>query len=110
MDVDRARARELAQAWWLSEAGARARERGFAYCDRCNTRVLFGEGMLVSPVSAGADGPPDSQMPGPELVCEDSFQGRKAWNPDGGGVLGRPFTPASDLYPPSRKRRRLFAR
>jgi hypothetical protein len=111
MDMDGLRARELAQAWWESDTGARARERGSAVCDRCNARIAPGEGFLVSPVGGGVDGPPDSQLSMPELACDACFSRKnlKAWNPDASGVLGRPYTPATKLYPPSPKRRRWFA-
>lgn len=100
--VDGPRARELAQAWWRSDAGSRARARGHAVCDACLTPLPPGEGYLVSPVRVGVQGHPDSEFSAPELVCAGCFQrGRKPWNPDGGGVLGRPLTAAAQLYPES---------
>lgn len=111
MGVDGPRARELAQAWWKSDRGARVREWGFAVCDRCNAKIAPGEGFLVSPVASDVDGPPDTQLSAPEMACDSCFTRKnlKAWNPDASGALGRPYTPATELYPPSAKRRRWFA-
>jgi hypothetical protein len=83
--------------------GGRTRARGPGFVVTPSVTPLPpDEGYLVSPVRVGVQGHPDSEFSAPELVCEGCFQrGRKPWNPDGGGVLGRPPTPAVQLYPES---------
>lgn len=106
MTDDKKRANDLALAWWASDAGRRARERGNAFCDDCLAMIGPEESYLVSPVLLGTQGPPDSEFPHPELTCGACFDKcRKAWNPDGGGVFGRPLTPPEKLFPPSARSR-----
>lgn len=102
MADNKTRAHDLALAWWASDAGHKARKGGKASCDGCLKPIGPEESYLASPVYRGTDGPPDSEFPHPELTCGSCFdRRRKAWNPDGSGVLGRPLTPPEKLFPPS---------